>query len=377
MLMLEILAILGLAGVVGLLYGRSRPSPSNKPSRVGTPEVSPTPRIERPLNVAQLQAVRNALAEKLWSAVFGASSRVACTVPERDAAREAVLAALKATTPNSRHLPRRPDLLTTLIAAIRSARSSGEQIARIIGQDPVLTADVLRLSNSALYRATSSPVESIQRAVAICGDDGLQALVTTAMLQPIFRASSKNFPLFPSVLWERTETAARAAEIYARDIRREDRFEAQLLALLSALGPLAVYRVLIDHYAIRPALAPDPGVFKTLIREFGPAMAHRVAEHWDVPPRLLAALEGGASEGLSAALAVGELFATLGQLESRSLFTLEESLDYGRKAEIPEELFVHMQRRLMGKFKTTEGVKTTYSPARARLAGSLTAEASA
>ena len=65
------------------------------------------------------------------------------------------------------------------------------------------------------------------------------------------------------MLWQRTERAARAAEMYALKVLPQERFEAQLLILLSALGPLVVYGATLDVYAQRPRLTPNPALFAT------------------------------------------------------------------------------------------------------------------
>src|SRR5450631_721204 len=219
----------------------------------------------RPIDTLRVEAVNAIAAERLWRLAFGAPAKNQSLAPDHARIKETVLSVLGADTLDPKYFPRRPTLMPQLLRAVNDPNAAPDAVSRIIAQDPVLTGDVLRLANSSFYRITPEPVETIQRAVVICGMDGLQSLLATVLLQPVFRATDKNFPRFPMLLWERTERAARAAELYATKTRRQDRFEAQLVALLSALGPLVVYRATMAAYSQVPGLSPSAGLCAALI----------------------------------------------------------------------------------------------------------------
>jgi HD-like signal output (HDOD) protein len=208
--------------------------------------------------------------------------------------------------------------------AVNDPLAESDKISRMIAHDPTLTADVLRLANSSLYRMSPAPIESIQRAVVVCGADALRGILAGAMLRPVFRASRSNFPRLPRMLWDRTERGSRAAELYAAMVNPQDRFEAQLTVLLSALGPLVVYSATLDGYSRAIRLAPNPALFVELIGTLGPKLSLRIARDWQASPRLLAALEGSGDGILASALHAGELLGTLSLLESQTVISSEE-----------------------------------------------------
>jgi HD-like signal output (HDOD) protein len=317
----------------------------NIPVSVRPPAAAPTVRFP---DHAQLEAVSGTVAERLWRLAFGASSQLQAIAPEHARVRDAIVAVLRADTLDPQYFPRRPTLMPQLMRAVNDPNAAPDKVSRIIAQDPVLTADVLRLANSSFYRMTPAPVETIQRAVVICGVDGLQALMAAALLQPVFRATDSNFPRFPRLLWERTERTSRAAELYAMRTRREDRFEAQLIALLSALGPLVVYRAALDVYSRTPGIAPSPALCVALIGALGAQMSQRIAAHWETSPRLVAALAPGAEDALTTALHVGELLGTVSLLESQQAISPEESRGFAANAGLPEGLITHLRQRLGG-----------------------------
>jgi HD-like signal output (HDOD) protein len=235
-----------------------------------------------------------------------------------------------------------------LMQAVNDPNTASDKLSRMIAHDPVLTADVLRLANSSLYRTSPAPIESIQRAIVVCGVDALRGILATAMLRPVFRASRTNFPRLPRMLWERTERAARAAELYAAKMHPEDRFEAQLLVLLRALGPLVVYSAALDGYSRAPRLTPNPTLFVELVCSLAPQMSQRIARDWETSPRLVAALTKGSGESLAGALHVGELLGTLSLLESQAVISSVERLDILKGAGLREDLTEGIWTRLAG-----------------------------
>ena len=57
-------------------------------------------------------------------------------------------------------LPRLPEVLPQLLRLLKSEHSDGTKVAKLIGRDPVLVGEVMRVSRSAHYR-TARPVSSM------------------------------------------------------------------------------------------------------------------------------------------------------------------------------------------------------------------------
>ncbi len=146
---------------------------------------------EAPASDADMLAAGLASASKrLWAAALS-STRFDFDVPAgHEPVMLAARKALAADPLSDRYFPRRPMLMPQLLAAVNDPDAPPLKLAGIISQDPVLTGNILRLANSVYFRLSSVPVESIQRAVVVCGTDGLQSLAATALVQPVFRAGS-------------------------------------------------------------------------------------------------------------------------------------------------------------------------------------------
>jgi HD-like signal output (HDOD) protein len=312
------------------LPGASDPAPaSGKPNTKG-PAAAP------PAETAQIELANGLVTERLWKLAFAAPAHPQTLEPAHTEVRDAVYAALQAETFDTKYFPRRPTLMPQLMRVVADPRAATEKISRMVAHDPVLTSDILRLANSPLYRTTPAPIETIQRAIVVLGVDALRGLVATAMLQPVFRATRTNFPRFPRMLWERTERAARAAEMYAMNLHPKDRFEAQLVILLSALGPLVVYGAALDAYSQRPELSPSPALCVALTAALGRDVSLGIARHWETSARLIAAIERSPGESLSMCLCTGELLGTLSLLETQSVVSREAALATAKDAGLSE-----------------------------------------
>jgi len=288
--------------------------------------------------------------QRLWRVAFGAPSHAPSEAvplpPVHARVRELICAVLQVDTLDPKYFPRRPALLPQLMQAVNDPNAAPDKLSRMIAHDPVLTADVLRLANSSLYRVSPAPIETIKRAIVVCGVDSLRGILAAAMLQPVFRATRTNFPRLPRMLWDRTERAARAAELYAAKRYPQDRFEAQLVVLLSALGPLVVYSAALDGYSRAPRLTPNPALFVDLIDTLGPQMSQRIARDWQCSPRLVAALEKSNEDSLATALQVGELLGTLSLLESQTIIARDERRGILEHSGLPDDLAEGLWQRL-------------------------------
>jgi HD-like signal output (HDOD) protein len=302
-----------------------------------------------PIDAGRIEAASDLVSQRMWRLAFGApAEEVLPLKPGHERVRRLISAVLDVDELDPNYFPRRPALLPQLMQAVDDPNAASEKLSRMIAHDPVLTADVLRLANSSLYRMSAAPIESIQRAIVVCGVVELRGILAAAMLRPVFRASRTNFPRLPRMLWDRTERAARAAELYAATAQPQDRFEAQLVVLLGALGPLAVYSAALHGYSRAPRLTPNPALFVELIVTLGPQMSQRIARDWQTSPRLVAALEKSSRDFLAGALHLGELLGTLSFLEAQTVMSREDRMDIVKSTGLSGPWFEGVWARLEG-----------------------------
>ncbi len=265
------------------------PAPQDPPTDAG--DGAAADRDAPAIDAAQLAAADRAATQRALHELALGTGPLG-PFPPREHAQivNAVLATLEDATRQAKYMPRRPSIVPQLLQAMNDSQTSRREIAAIIARDPTLAADLLKLANGAFYRVAPKPVESVDRAVAVLGTEGIRSLLSAAILQPMFRLPPGPFQRFPQVAWDQAAASARASESLAALAENDDPFAAQLLALLVGVGGIVVFRVVLDAYANEPALQPSPEAIAMLIDRQAAPVARRIAASWELSERMIGAL---------------------------------------------------------------------------------------
>jgi HD-like signal output (HDOD) protein len=304
----------------------------------------------------RVRAAHATATRTLWQHALGADAGAIIAADQLGALRASVLAILNGELAD-RYFPRRPTLMPRLMAAVHDPNAAATRLAGIIAQDPVLTGNVLRLANSAWFRVSTTPIDTLQRAIVMCGTDGLQALAALALTQPVFRGESASFGRLPVLLWERTERAAAAAELYAQKVCPGERNTVQLLVLLRALGPLVVFRIIDEYYRRLPPDARDPACAAQVLGELGSRVTARVAAQWGSSPQIcqtLAALDAfdaanvpdEVQRDLMTSVEVGELLGSVSVMIGERVWDSATGLLLASEAGMPQDWLAATMGRL-------------------------------
>jgi hypothetical protein len=98
---------------------------------------------------------------------------------EPTAAEQAMLKRLDllSTRFDMRSLPRLPSVLPQLLRTLKNDNAAGGQLAKLVGRDPQMVGEVMRVTSSSYYRS-AQPIGSLQHAVVLLGQDGLRRVLT-------------------------------------------------------------------------------------------------------------------------------------------------------------------------------------------------------
>ncbi len=291
--------------------------------------------------------------------------------PDHDRMVVAAVAAIDDAATQRRYSPRRPNLLPQLMRAINDEDVSRRELAAIIARDPSLVGALLKMANSAFYRVSYKPVESIERAVVILGSDGLRSLMTAALMQPIFEvASAGAFPRFAELVWEHALRSAHAAIPHAALVERADPFAAELLSLVSGLAEIVIFRAAMDKSSSWSRQGqPDPLVLASLLDSQAAAFAWRIGADWELSELMMGALEeqmvaAEPTTPLGRSLRFGRCAGALAVLHTNSIIddtTVRQSLP---EAGLSPSHLKCMWTRLLQKHEDPRLARAAKSPAR-------------
>ena len=206
------------------------------------------------------------------------------------AAEEQVLAHLAALTTAGRDaalVPRLPAALPRLLSLVRRPEVSVRELAAHLSGDQAMVGEVVRLANSPRYRP-SREIRSLEEAVQLLGQLGLEQLVSRVMLSPVFSARQGRFGRSANArLWELADRCAHGCAFLRQP--HGDGFEAYLAGMAAQTGWLVSLRALDRHYA--DATPPASMPFHAGLAALSARLALRIAQNWDFPAPSLTALE--------------------------------------------------------------------------------------
>ena len=140
------------------------------------------------------------------------------------------------TVANIKTLPSPPKVYMQLNAVLKEKNTDSEKIAKIVQQDPALTAKVLQFANNT-YASTGKPMMNISDAITKMGIDTLSCIVMTAELFS-YNPKIKDF----SILDEQLHSLA-TAKLAASMVKPELKQDAMIAGLLHDLGKVVLFEV--------------------------------------------------------------------------------------------------------------------------------------
>jgi HD-like signal output (HDOD) protein len=209
---------------------------------------------------------------------------------EPNAAEQAMLKRLDllSTRFDMRSLPRLPSVLPQLLRTLKNDNAAGGQLAKLVGRDPLMVGEVMRVTSSSYYRS-AQPIASLQQAVVLLGQDGLRRVLTQYVMKPILQANAGSFgQVAGERLWDHAERCSHACAWLARH-NGCDTFEAYLVGTICHTGTGAVVR-LLDQLAPASAAAPLSPGFLASCAALATRLSLQAAQHWELPPRVIEAM---------------------------------------------------------------------------------------
>ena len=139
-------------------------------------------------------------------------------------------------------LPTSPQIFSRLSNVLNDVNADLDKIVNLISIDTGLTARVLRVSNSVLFRGRT-PVQSLDEAVNRVGFREIHRMVGMAMTEQLFATGLPAYGMNGKQVWENSVATALAMEMIAT----EGGFESEAaftLGILRQVGKLVLGRIL-------------------------------------------------------------------------------------------------------------------------------------
>lgn len=179
-------------------------------------------------------------------------------------------------------LPTLPEVALRVRDAVEREDSSANQIANIVATDAALSARLLQVANSPLYRGRD-PIDNLQIAVARLGIRLVRSLVVSLIMQQIFQATNDLLDKRFRQIWEESVQVAAISRVLAQNLKHLDKEQALLAGLIHNIGALPIL-MMADQY---PELLDDPNELDRVITALSPSIGQRILREWDFSDSLI------------------------------------------------------------------------------------------
>ncbi len=188
-------------------------------------------------------------------------------------------------------LPHLPSTILHLVNVVSDPRARLEQIVEAIRYDQALTAEVLKLCNSA-YFGLARRVESLDDAVCLLGTVRVFQLVMAAHARAMLSRPQEGYGLPAGALWAHSVGVAVAAQLLARRVRLPQFGSLFTAGLLHDTGKIVLNEFVGEQYAEIVRRVTEDGVSfldaeQQVLGYTHPEVGARLAASWSLPDSIV------------------------------------------------------------------------------------------
>ena len=190
--------------------------------------------------------------------------------------------------------PSMPGAAAKMLSLLNNPDISISQIEEILRFDQGLTANVLRLTNSA-YFGFSAKIGSVRQAVVLLGAKRLIQLVLTSCVHSVMQKSVEGYDLPAGELWRHSIAVSVAAEALVKELRIPVADFVFTAALLHDVGKLALSEF-VEGDLQKIEDTASPGIPFEVAEQFVLGIDHAevgalILENWSFPPEIVRAVQ--------------------------------------------------------------------------------------
>jgi putative nucleotidyltransferase with HDIG domain len=215
-------------------------------------------------------------------------------------------------------LPTLPRTVLRITELINNPKSSARDLARVITDDQVLTARLLRLVNSSFY-GFPQKITTVTAAIVLVGFEPIRHLLLSTSIFDLF-SSNHAFKGLREQLWDHSLACALGAKAIGQRILHDKVEELFVCALLHDIGKIVAMHTLGAEYSTVVAAARDEHLLLLEVETRRLPFTHAeigglLAEKWNLPPMVAeviqfhhAPLDAGAFAQEAAVVHVADIF---------------------------------------------------------------------
>jgi HD-like signal output (HDOD) protein len=171
-------------------------------------------------------------------------------------------------------LPSLPDVAQRIQQAFTQQSINVDTLATIVQSDPAITAKLIMISNSSLYRGEVQ-IETLNQAIVRLGLETTRKQIMTYAVNELFREKSLEMKDKMQKLWKHSQKVASLSRILARKSQLFDPELAQLAGLMHDLGEIAILQYAQEHTEMYNDDNQLPQAIRSLRPQFTSMLLHK------------------------------------------------------------------------------------------------------
>ena len=174
-------------------------------------------------------------------------------------------------------LPAFPDVALRIRKALRDPEITADQVVRVVGSDPVFSARLLRVANSALMNAAGVQVNDLRIATMRLGFNMAYNIAVSVAVEQVMKSSRVN-KLHPYLkeLWKHSVRVAAYSYVIADRQTDINPDEAMLAGMLHDIGKFYI----LNKSGKYPELFNQPETLDMIMQDWHTAVGRSILDAW-------------------------------------------------------------------------------------------------
>ena len=184
-------------------------------------------------------------------------------------------------------LPGFPHIVMRVQRILSDEKADATKMVRVIGSEPVLAAQLIRMANSAALNPASTPVTDLRAAVTRVGVDTVRSATIAFAVRQLSEAPTlRGLEMQLGVLWRRSVQVASLCSVIARRLTSVSADTALLAGLLQGIGRLYILTRASRHRS----LFCDAAAYQGIEHDWHLSIAAALLENWGIADEIVQAV---------------------------------------------------------------------------------------
>ena len=173
-------------------------------------------------------------------------------------------------------LPTLPEVALQIRDEVERENTDAEKIATMVAKDAALSARLLQVANSPMYRGRTE-IDSIQQAITRMGLKMVRSLVVSLAMKQIFQATSDTLDRQFRKVWDDSLQVAAISRVLATAVPALENEQAMLGGLVHNIGALPLLTKIDERFGFEAGET----VVAHMINELAPALGTDILKEWN------------------------------------------------------------------------------------------------